>query len=301
MGLWIKNEDGSIEKAAGGGGGGGPHDHDDYLPLTGGTLTGELQVDGTTKTNGLNALAQGIASPTNPNIVFGDGGANAQTGIYRNSTGKIQFACEGEQVVRFSLPTTFIYNDLQVDGKVQSSGGFETAPGVSLAGTKSGLWGGDGGIAIVVNQERKLDCKPDRVVSLENFAAEKDAEVGGVLRANGSVTIPNAALRMEHTGGGDRDINNAANLYITPTGWVYRSVSTRGGAFAPSKLARNSDVLERAETATLPPDIETDDDGNQTNTAEVEGHDTVELFDVVTALLAKVKQLSARIEELEGN
>jgi hypothetical protein len=72
-------------------------------------------------------------------------------------------------------------------------------------------------------------------------------------------------------------------------------------AFAPSKLTRDSDVLERAETATLPPEPETDDDGNQTNTAEIEAHDTVQLFDVVTALLAKVKELSARIEELESN
>ena len=71
-------------------------------------------------------------------------------------------------------------------------------------------------------------------------------------------------------------------------------------AFAPSQLAPNNDVLDRAETATLPPELETDDDGNQTNTAEVEAHDTVELFDVVTALLAKVKQLSAEIEELKG-
>ena len=59
MGLWIKNADGTIEKAAGGGGGGGPHDHaeyalvehdhdefvhdHDYLPLAGGTLTGKLE------------------------------------------------------------------------------------------------------------------------------------------------------------------------------------------------------------------------------------------------------------------
>ena len=83
MGLWIKNADGTIEKAAGGGGGGtfdgdhvltgdplnppaglgagqllwdgvegggsgggGPHDHDDYLPLEGGIVTGDLQVSG---------------------------------------------------------------------------------------------------------------------------------------------------------------------------------------------------------------------------------------------------------------
>ena len=85
MGLWIKNADGTIERAAGGGGGtfdgdhvltgdpdsppadlaagqllwdgveggsggdAGPHDHDDYLPLVGGTLTGDLAVDGRVK------------------------------------------------------------------------------------------------------------------------------------------------------------------------------------------------------------------------------------------------------------
>jgi hypothetical protein len=71
-------------------------------------------------------------------------------------------------------------------------------------------------------------------------------------------------------------------------------------AFAASKLTRDSDVLERADTATLPPEMQTDDDGNVLNTAEIEAHDTVQLFDVVTALLAKVKELSAEIEELKA-
>ena len=39
MGLWIKTPDGTLEKAAGVDG--------HYLPLAGGTLTGDLQVDGT--------------------------------------------------------------------------------------------------------------------------------------------------------------------------------------------------------------------------------------------------------------
>ena len=92
MGLWIKNADGTIEKAAGGGGGGtfdgdhvltgdplnppaelgagqllwdgvegggsgdggGPHHHD-YLPLAGGTITGDLKVTGDTMTGLLTA------------------------------------------------------------------------------------------------------------------------------------------------------------------------------------------------------------------------------------------------------
>ena len=184
MGLWIKNADGTIEKAAGGGGGGGPHDHadyalvehdhdefthdHDYLPLAGGTLTGGLTVD----------------------------------------------------------------TNLQVDGQ------------------------------IVVEQ---------------NLVARASVNFKNVL-------VGDSAYR---------------HLWMNSNGWLCVADSTRGGPFAPSKLARNSDVLERAETATLPPEPETDEDGNQTNAAEVEAHDTVELFDVVTALLAKVKQLSAEIEELK--
>ena len=87
------------------GGGGG-----DFLPLTGGTLTGPLQ------TTGLDARSNGSSSPTNPNITFGTSGVNAQTGFYRNSTGAIQVACEGEPVFRFGKAKANVYNDLQVDG-----------------------------------------------------------------------------------------------------------------------------------------------------------------------------------------
>jgi len=61
----------------------------------------------------------------------------------------------------------------------------------------------------------------------------------------------------------------------------------------PSKTRTVDDILERAETAEFPPE----DDG----VATMDGHDEVPLFEVVSALLAKVKELSARIEELEGN
>ena len=53
MGLWLK-KNGEFIPVSGGSGGDGsePHDHDDYLPLTGGTLTGDLQVDGRVVTGG---------------------------------------------------------------------------------------------------------------------------------------------------------------------------------------------------------------------------------------------------------
>jgi hypothetical protein len=55
------------------------------------------------------------------------------------------------------------------------------------------------------------------------------------------------------------------------------------------------DVLDRAETATMPA---LDDEGVATADADV---DSIMVNEVVTALLAKVKELSARIEALEGN
>jgi hypothetical protein len=55
------------------------------------------------------------------------------------------------------------------------------------------------------------------------------------------------------------------------------------------------DVLDRAETATMPA---LDDEGVATADADV---DSIMVNEVVTALLEKVKELSARIEALEGN
>jgi cytoskeletal protein CcmA (bactofilin family) len=244
MGLWLKNEDGFVPVSGGGGAGGdaGPHDHD-YLPLTGGTLTGKLEV-----------------------------------------------------------------------GR-----GDELAPGLSVGGVKSGMWGGDGGVAISVNSVMKLDCKPDEVVVRDDLRVEGqaslkstldvvgettikgDLDVDGTLRANGNFTVPNGSVRLAGTVDGTRDVTTQPNIHVNSNGWMFRSTwKPSRMAFAPSKLTRDSDVLERAETATLPPEIETDDDGNVLNAAEIEAHDTVQLFDVVTALLLKIKELSAEIEELKA-
>ena len=94
--------------------------------------------------------------------------------------------------------------------------------------------------------------------------------------------------------------SGAPNVHLSDNGYFYKTTSTRGGPFAPSKLPRSEDVLVKAETATLPPEMETDGGGNILNTAEIEAHDTVQLFDVVTALLSEVKELRQRVAELEA-
>jgi hypothetical protein len=55
-----------------------------------------------------------------------------------------------------------------------------------------------------------------------------------------------------------------------------------------------ADVLERAETATMPAP---DEEGVATADADLE---SLTVNEVVTAMLAKIKELSAEIEELKG-
>ena len=116
MGLWLKQDDGTLVEVSGGGGGGtfdgdhvltgdpsdpavvesvdegqllydgvesdgsggggGPHDHDEYLPLTGGTVTGDLTFDGYVKLpNARSAEPTNTAPPntyitSNGNVTF---------------------------------------------------------------------------------------------------------------------------------------------------------------------------------------------------------------------------------------
>ena len=225
MGLWIKNEDGSIEKAAGGGGDGGPHDHDDYLPLEGGVVTGDLTVDGN------------------------------QPLLLRSTD------AAGREYVQFhagpSAMTMYGGNDANYPNEVRFESNRLLA--LSIDGTK-------------------------KVQAHGDLQVDSDVWVGFRIKSEYTRDNPTAS--------------GATNVHLSDNGYFYKTTMTRGGPFAPSKLTRSEDVLVKAETATLPPEMETDDGGNILNTAEIEAHDTVQLFDVVTALLAKVKQLSARIEDI---
>ena len=84
--------------------------------------------------------------------------------------------------------------------------------------------------------------------------------------------------------------DSLGNLYLDGT-----VSATRGIAFAIADGIDTADVLERAETAAMP--VVDDDEGVATMDADVE---SITVNEVVTALLAKVKELSAEIEELKG-
>lgn len=208
-----------------------------YLPLSGGTLTGELRCAGDSNLTIASYAQRGliIDRTANPNVV----GLVEFMPSYEAGATTCDIKVDGNGVVRFRGDKfSRFYGDLEVDGNLKVE---------------------------------------------ENLVADGGVKLTKVVSGDDGTT---ATLRP--------------NLYANSNGWLFKTSWTPSRmAFAPSKLTRDSDVLERAETATLPPEMQTDDDGNVLNTAEIEAHDTVQLFEVVTALLLKVKELSAEIEELK--
>ena len=250
MGLWIKNDDGSIEKVAGSGGGGGsfegehvltgdvdnppedlavgqlmwdgveggsgggdagPHDHD-YLPMSGGTLTGQLGVTGSL------LFSEGPMPPYDDKLFSIVANASGQgTG----SSLKARWLAEGKYAFHFYSPASNKQNLIHRNLRICS-------------------YSGESGDLLV----------------------EGDVEAWGDIRAYGDLTV-------EGTIDGTLAFNIADGIDA-------------------------ADVLDRAETATMPV---IDDDGVATTDVDVK---SITVNEVVTALLAKVKELSAEIEELKA-
>ena len=288
MGLWLK-KDGEFVPVSGGAGGGdaGPHDHDDYLPLEGGTLTGDLRVDGQIK------AAVGTAAL--PGIAFTD---SAWSGFYYDAA-SIHTSVQGQSRLQVGVAGTTVTGDLMVDGTLLFPG--ETR---IYANTTDPNWNGLRGRVGGTQAFDFYDAVHPNIIYrnlrvLAHDGEAGDLQVDGTATVNGDVLV-GFRIKSEYTRDNPATSGAPPNLHISTNGYLYKSDPGSMFAFTASKLTRDSDVLERAETATLPPEMQTDDDGNVSNTAEIEAHDTVQLFDVVTALLAKVKELTARIEQLEA-
>ena len=394
MGLWLKQDDGSLiplggsGSSGGSGSGGGPHDHDefalvehdhdefthghaeyspvehdhdefahnhDYLPLTGGTLTGGLQVDG--------QIQAPAGSTAYPALAI----SNSSTGFHTNDGG-LTTALNGawKQIVYEDLIR--IRKDLHVDGtetrlrdrismRSSSEDGSRIDYEQKTDQNKKWITSGphesddnsfifewyDSGwtrtLALWKDRARFYgDLKVDGTTTISGSRADVNLSALVAPPADHWTTYPgvwadygmhagtqggymssmtNNGYRISDGKWKSLGVNNqvgATQIDLGPTGVFYVRVSSNwptGSAASPpvhftvtesgptframpSQTRSVDDVLERAETAEFPT---LDDDG----VATMDGHDEVPLFEVVTALLAKVKELSARIEELEGN
>ena len=112
MALWMKKEDGTLVDVSGGSGGDAEFTHDhDYLPLTGGTLTGDLEVDGTVAT--INPGSEG--APAYTSTLY------PTTGMYGHADG-VFFAVDGHWTFGSWADRVGIRNNLQVDGSATVGG-----------------------------------------------------------------------------------------------------------------------------------------------------------------------------------
>jgi hypothetical protein len=277
MGLWLK-KDGEFVPVSGGGG-----DAGSYLPLAGGVLTGDLEVhsqnrsvrlfdSGATNVAEMGFTARGSADP-----VYGRLSGN--TVVIRTGDSR-----ETLQDTFVALPDGSVrsYGDLYVDGNAdlkinvpadywQSS---QSGSVFNEYGMVSGTQGGYG-ISMTANGYRNKDNKWTSL-GLYNYVGgvEVNLEAIGVFSVRVSGNWPTGS-----------DANPPVQFMVNESGPTFRAM--------PSKTRTVDDVLERAETAEFPPE---DDEG----VTQMGDHDEVPLFEVVSALLAKVKELSEEIKELKA-
>ena len=238
------------------------------------TFKGGLQVDGQIKGPQGTQTEPTFTSVNDPTSGFYAGNFNAQPSA--------AISVGGIWRVSVVESKTTITNDLQVDGNADL---IINAPADAFGRTTSGT-----------------------VFTQQGLVAGTQGSFGTAMTSNGYRNNSG-----EWTSLGLNNSVGAASMELLPTGKFYVRASSNwptgsghaapvrftvnesGPTFRamPSKTRTVDDVLERAETAEYPPE---DDEG----VATMDGHDEVPLFEVVSALLAKVKELSAEIEELKG-
>ena len=226
---------------------------DGFLPLSGGTVTGDLEVHSQNRSvrifdSGVNNYAElGFTSQGSNGPANGYLSGNAvviRTGGSRETMQDVFVALSDGNVKA--------YGDLQVDGTINAAAG------------KGLIFGGNWQTARIYNTDS----------AGREFMVIGDGTSGTQIQLHGN-----------------NDSTRPGKVNITGQLLVNGSPL---GLFSIADDIDTADVLTRAETATMPV---VDDEGVATADADVEG---ITVNEVVTALLAKVKELSARIEMLEG-
>jgi hypothetical protein len=194
-------------------------------------------------------------------------------GIYSSvQNNYMRFAVSGAQRLGIKETEVVVNNDLQVDGQIKATdGGGKDAPAFQIGPDKAmGMFGSIASqwIRFTTDGEYRFQIGTEKATAY------------GDLQVNGAVQVPNARTDPS---------TNAPNLYVTTSGTVkHTTFQAAPKTFNIADGIDTRDVLERAEVSTMPAPEE----------AGVEG---LTVNEVVTALLLKVKELSADIKELKGN
>ena len=271
-----------------------PHDHD-YLPLTGGTLTGGDDV----------LTLAGESPDRSPYLALKyNGKRRGVFGVYSGSA--VELSAGADELLLFGAPvrvvgSLFVTTQLKVSDAVTFDDKLEVGGDLQVDGLIDGKLG-------PVPDDFWAKSYSGTVFSPQGLASGTQGSYATSMTNNGYRNSDNKWTSLGlagEVGATEIDLMPTGKFYVRtasnhPTGspsnpTIRFTVDENGPSFRamPSNTRTVNDILERAETAEYPPE---DDDG----VAAMDGHDTVPLFEVVTALLARVKDLSARIETLEG-
>jgi hypothetical protein len=171
----------------GGGGDAGPHDHD-YLPLAGGTLTGDLAANGQIGT-------YYVGSEANPSIWFAQ---SDKTGFYALND-QLTATLGGEWSMAWTPTATHVNKNLQVGGTVATSNpGSEGAPAfTSTLYPTTGMYGHADGVFFAVDGHWKFGAWADRVGIRHDLQVDGSiTAAGGTLTSVVKITQPGEALRL---------------------------------------------------------------------------------------------------------
>jgi hypothetical protein len=160
----------------GSGGGGG-----DFLPLTGGTLTGDLRVDG-------RIIATAGGGQTSPRFQIGEA---AGLGMYGSAGSQwLRFTTDDVWRLQVSASGVITQGDLQVDGQIKGPKGTEGAPTFTsvddpTSGFYAGNFGGGTSAAISVGGTYRISVVENQTRITNNLKVD-----GQILAAKGSGTAP---------------------------------------------------------------------------------------------------------------
>jgi len=257
------------------------------LPLSGGTLTGDLTLDGTLLFPGQTRMYANTADPdwnglrgrVNDTEAFDFYDAVHPNSIYRSLRVAAHGDGNGDLVVE---------GYLQVDGQVNAAVGTPAAPSYSFAG---GAGSSDMGMYKHANNQIAFSSAGAKVLTLHTTGVFAYTPFKGQA---GDANAPTYSWEANPYVGfylaeGVNDVGLSGNLKVSAE--IHDGLGPlRTYRFVPD--VDTQDVLDRAEVATMPAP---DDEG--VATADVE---SLTVNEVVTAMLAKIKELSAEIKELKG-
>jgi hypothetical protein len=289
----------------------GPHTHTDYIRITGGTMIGDLSFSSST----------GVLSPSriyslkndlNPRsglvVRSSDDDNSARLVMYGGgdplSAGTAMLKMGDYESQEWTSAGTTIGRDLTVGGDASIGGHISIVGDTTLDGNIdiSGDIYGD------VTFVERLPVEGEDAVYSSDVTIKGSAERGFAIDLRENANI-DALVRLLSSY--SYDDNSTLKNYLDvrvgdgePESSVARFredkiVEIHGQVIAPNirfgipNGIDTSDILDRAETATMP-DLNDED-------VVASGDGLITVNEVMAAMLAKIKELSARIEELEGN